>query len=486
MASRDTLKLMTRAKKGEPAAQLEMGRLYLVGSKGIAPNPSAALNWLLEAWRRGQRCAANDIVGIQDACALSKENEAAYIEACEHAASAGSEDGAFALGEIYLRAGDKVAAEEQFVKAAEAGHAKAALRMGMDLADRDQVPEARRYLELAAKAGEEAAIRPLATLLTRQDSPDSIPWLRQMAEAGDVQAMEELSSILLQAQSPAALEEGRTFLQTAAQRGSPSAMWIWGRLQVRQFRPEALKNITTHSPKRAVVYLERAATLGIVEAHWDLARLYSLPQSSISDLRTARRHLEAAAEAGIGEAQVMLARRLIHRRDDLDAWVSAGQLLESAKADAACVELAEKLLNEISEKAFEWPAEVVRTQNRLLEDIEPRQPAIAARLRLAASFGLTTRETVFIDVLQADKNWCLLVDLRKHFRYRPWRLVRVNSDAQRAALKSARLSILSGSSSSDMLMAGTTRARARRLTSILQQGMQIDPAVFIHDWQTPS
>lgn len=489
MASRDVLKILTRARKGEPEAQLEMGRLYLVGAKGISPNPAAAMTWLLEAWRRGQTGAANDIVGIEDGPVLSGEQQAVYLDACQHLADQGSPEAAYALAEVSVRNGDPEVAMGHFRSAADQGHSKAAFRLGAMLLEKgtDTTAEATQYLKDAVAAGEDAAVPLLASAAKSQDDEDPVPWLRKLAENGDLQAMDDLASLLLETASEDDITEARKLLVKASQRGHPMALWRWGRLQVRQFRTDALKSIASHSPRRAIELLERAAAMGIVAAHWDLSRIYALPQSSVADLRAARRHLEVAADAGIAEAQVLLASRLIKGRDDPDAWIRAGRLLEDAKSDPGCQPLAERMLSEIADLPRPVPVETPATQDALLAMVESRHPALAVRLRLAARFGLSTRETLFLDVVRADHGWCLLADLRHHFRYRSWRLIRVTGDAQREALNHARMVFLGLPQDSEgVSYTGATRARARRLVSVLQHGMQIDPAMFIGDWQPPS
>lgn len=242
-----------------------------------------------------------------------------------------------------------------------------------------------------------------------------------------------------------------------------------------------------HSPKIAINLLERAASLGIADAHWDLARIYGRTGHARRDLRLAHNHLDSAAKAGIVPAQIALARRLIARQGDLEAWLRAGHWLQAALNDGAAHAEAGALLDRIAGHAMDWPAQTFAAQVRALPAIAKEyHPRLAARLALAAAFSLTMREALFIDVANADHGWCVLVDLRRHFRYKAWRLVRVETDTQRAALRAAvEMSFPPRFDGDNDDMSGTTRARARRLESLLGR-LQIDPAIFIQDWRSPS
>jgi TPR repeat protein len=61
MASRTAQRLIKAARQGDPAAQRALGQLYLKGGEGLAPNASAALAWLLRAWKGGCDDAATAI-----------------------------------------------------------------------------------------------------------------------------------------------------------------------------------------------------------------------------------------------------------------------------------------------------------------------------------------------------------------------------------------------------------------------------------------
>lgn len=490
MATREFIKLMSRARKGEAQAQLELGRLYLSGCKGVRPNSSAALNWFVEAWETGCHEAAHEIARIEAIGVFPEDLRKSYMAACDHAATAGSPAANFALAEIHAGMGYTETARRYYRTAATTGHPRAALRLGCLILDDPSADEnaeaARNWLEVAAEAGEMGAIKELAEILVRDEDPAAIPWLRILARDNDTVAMAELARLLLERSSEEAWLEARDLLTQAARKGNPLAMWLWGRMHVRQLRDPKLKKICVHSPRKAIALLERAAGMGVAEAHWDLARIHALPKTPNADSRAFRRHLEAAANAGIPAAQLKLARRLMLRRDSPEAWLRAGEYLVAACNHGSSRNLAERFLDEIADRAPAWPSEVLRAQAHLLPVIREHSPSLAARLNLAATLGLTTREALFVDLDGADCGSFFLADVRKHFVYNPWRLIHVTTQSQREALGDAmELARDVSDRKAEVLIRATTRARARQLDAFLTRRLQIDPAIFIHDWRPP-
>lgn len=399
---------------------------------------------------------------------------------------------------MQARSGDVAAAIDCFRRAAEGGHAAAARRLGELLVagagDGASPQTARVWLEEAAARGDASAARPLAELLWRQNDPAAVPWLRQVAREGDAEAMARLAELLLRTTTSATPEltrEAHQWLVQAARKDHARALLLLGRLHVRWLR-EGLDTgdgyRVPHSPQKAAEYLERAAVQNVAEAHWCLAQIYGHPGFARRDLRRARKHMEAAAHAGIAPAQVALARRLIARDADLEASLQAGHWLRAAMEDSLVHDEAETLLDGLADRAPAFPPEALAAQARLLPRLAESHPRLAARMTLAARFGLTTRETLFLDLLRVDQGWCLLADVQQYFHYKPWRLVRCMSDEQREALSQAVESALPSFRGEDEIFpstVGSTRIRARRLESILGP-LHIDPGLFIVDWKPPA
>lgn len=395
---------------------------------------------------------------------------------------------------MHARGGDLAAAVDCFRRAAEAGHAAAARQLGELLvtgAGRAADGTARVWLEEAAARGDANAVKPLADLLWLQNDPAAEPWLRQLAREGDVEAMARLAELLLRTAPAEAVREAHRWLVQAARRDHPRALLLLGRLHVRWLRDERLDvdpSKVPHSPQKAAEYLERAAAQNVAEAHWCLAQIYAHAGFARRDLRRARQHLEAAAHAGIAAAQVDLAKRLMARDADLEASLQAGHWLRAAMEEPLVREEAETLLDGLADRAPEWPPEVLAAQTRLLPRLAESHPRLAARMTLAARFGLTTREALFLDLLRVDQGWCLLADVHQYFHYKPWRLVRSIGDEQREALRQAMESALPSFRGEEEIFpnaVGSTRARARWLEYLLGP-MGIDPGLFIVDWKPPA
>ena len=500
MATREGQRLVKAASRGDATAQLTLGRLYLEGGEGLGANTSAALRWLVLARKGGRVEAANEIAEHIPPPPFNSDDIARdYVAACREAAT-GSGSAAmwasFRLGEVHASGGDLAAAIDCFRRAAEAGHAAAARRLGELLvagAGRADDEAARAWLEEAAARGDVNAVTPLADLLWLRNDPAAEPWLRQLARAGDVEAMARLAELLLRTATPPpeSVREAQQWLVQAARRDHPRALLLLGRLHVRWLRDEGLNldpRKVPHSPQKAAEYLERAATQNVAEAHWCLAQIYSHAGFARRDLRRARQHLEAAAHAGISAAQVDLARRLMARDVDLEACLRAGHWLCAAMNDPRERKEAETLLDGLADRAPNWPPEVLATQTRLLPLLAESHPRLAVRMTLSARFGLTTRETLFLDLTRVDQGWCLLADVHQYFHYKPWRLVRIVSGEQRQALRDAVESTLPSFRGEDEIFpnaVGSTRARARRLESLLGP-MGIDPGLFIADWKSPA
>lgn len=281
MATREFIKLMSRARKGEARAKLELGRLYLSGCKGVRPNSAAALNWFVEAWESGCHEAAHEIAGIEAIGVFPEDLRKSYIAACDHAATAGSPAANFALAEIHAGLGYADTARRYYQIAAEAGHPRAAYQLASMILESRSPDEntARNWLEAAAEKGEMAAIKRLAEMLVRDEDPAAIPWLRILSRDNDTAAMAELARLLLERASEEALHEARDLLVQASRKGNPLAMWLWGRMHVRQLQDPKFRKICVHSPRKAIALLERAAEMGMAEAHWDLARIHALPKT---------------------------------------------------------------------------------------------------------------------------------------------------------------------------------------------------------------
>lgn len=482
MATRISQRLIKDARANNPLAQLNLGKLYLFGGEGLAANHDAALHWLSRAAQAGMQEAALLIaerIPVEHVGVKGTD----YLSACRQAAALGSAAAHCNIGDS-LAATNLHAAFDAYCVAAENGYVPAARKLALLLVahpelDYDQGKGAKYWLNIAAAAGDRQSIHALADLLWRAGDIKAEKWLEIEATSGETEAMYRLGELLYVQGKQEGGKRAAYWFEKAARKAHARALWRYGRLHVRLFSstPTGLP----HSPLQAARLLERAAALGVPEAIWDLARIYEMPGYSKRCLARAREYLERAARAGVLEAELELGRRLAKYKNDQRAWLDAGVWLSRA-AERGSIE-ASVLLMRISDHAPEWPADRVVEQEKALGKICTDHPIIAARLGLAACFGLSTREMLFIDPIDAEQKWCLNVDLSKHFKYKPWRLVAIDTLRQRQALKHARETFLTTKASVLHLGGATTRDRARKLELILTS-VVIAPSLFLRDWKS--
>ncbi len=155
--------------------------------------------------------------------------------------------------------------------------------------------------------------------------------------------------------------------------------------------------------RRAVALLLRAADGGIAQAWYQLFKVTSDYRSSAANQELARYFLEKAAAAHVAEAQARLGALLLREAESLAKAEGGIQWLVRAADQGHPV--ATELLATLRLPAPELPDELA---SRAVETIRGINPDLAARLSLARIFHLTRREAMSLD---------LRIDLR------PWGLV---------------------------------------------------------------
>jgi hypothetical protein len=103
-------------------------------------------------------------------------------------------------------------------------------------------------------------------------------------------------------------------------------------------------------------------------------------------------------------------------------------------------------------------------------------PLLAARLDLAAAFGLSRAETLLLEVGQADHGHCLVVDIRASFGRSKRRLIPVATERQRQVLDRAARAF-ADIDASVQGPEGNYRQRLYRLRSLLGAGAPADAAL---------
>ncbi|MBE0612187.1 MAG: sel1 repeat family protein [Burkholderiales bacterium] len=487
MATRLAQRLIRDARSGDSEAQVNLGSLYLSGGEGLAASQEAALHWLLMAAREG--CTdADRLIAESVANGRVKTQLKHCVGPCQRAANEGQPAGYCALGDIHASSNGTVVdlskAQAAYRAAAEAGHIPAARKLGLLLAHELRSvttragEEAAHWLRTAAVAGDALAAQGLAKLLWHNGDEAAAQWLEPDAQKGDPEAMYRLGDLLCRQPDAELSRRGADWLKRAVRKGHPQALWRYGRMHVKYLgnAPAGLP----HSPLKASRLLERAAAAGVSEALWDLARVYEIPRFSRRDLGKAREYLEQAANAGICEAELELGKRLSRYKNDRDTRIAAGRWLSSAAAKGSSE--AKALLESIADRAFDWPPATVIRQDEILGNIRDSFPLIAARLELAARFGLSAREMFFVEPETIDRGWSIEIDLYRHFKRMPWRLILIETEEQRQVITRVWAAFVSTDGSSVDLTAASTMGRARQLNAICAR-LGVDPSLFVYSWK---
>jgi integrase len=105
-------------------------------------------------------------------------------------------------------------------------------------------------------------------------------------------------------------------------------------------------------------------------------------------------------------------------------WLQKAALQECSRAAAALRKIAPRLPDA-------WPGLAALLAERDLS----AHPLLAARLELALAFGLSRAEALLLDVRQADRGHCLVIDIRASYGRSRRRLVLVETAQERQLLE---------------------------------------------------
>ncbi len=423
MANREELAIIRKARSGDAACQLALGKLYLSGSAGLPQSLPTALHWLSRAAGQGQ-AEAWQAIGHAIPHAVAAPCRSSVLAAYVKASEAGDVQAAVTLAELVLQ--DPPLTEPALLE------------------------RTRRAVEAAAATGHPQA----ASLVERL-----VPTAPVTLAAAFVHPPRERSSIV--AAGPAHL------VHELAAAGDRDAQLALGLQLARMDRLGArvAPGAGTVSFKHAVRWLTLAGEQGLAEAWFALARLYLKPECSLRSAVTAQACLERAAELGHGAAQLECG---VHawrqRRDDDSNDVRAAYWLQKAAAQGS--RQAQALLDKIAPPAREasWAAPLLPLLTR---EQAASQPLLAARLELAHLFHLTRAEALLLDVKAADRGHCLVVDIRAAYGRSRRRLVLVRTARQRQALDRA-ARVFDPFDSSPAGVEGNYRRRLYRFKTWLQ------------------
>ena len=229
------------------------------------------------------------------------------------------------------------------------------------------------------------------------------------------------------------VDEVQQFWELAAYADDKAAQFALGLSYARMQADGARSVIVAGSAnyKKAIRWLTLAGEGGLADAWYALSRIFLKPEFSQRSLADAQYYLERAAEMGHCAAQLecgVSAWR--NRRDEPSNDVRAVYWLQKAAAQdsAEAITLLAKIADTAAPAA--WAEQAKRQLTRAFANAHP---FLMARIELALLFGLTQAEALLIDINDADRGHCLVVDVRAQYARSKRRLIPVGAE-QRAAL----------------------------------------------------
>ncbi|HEX2851822.1 MAG TPA: hypothetical protein VHO24_01195 [Opitutaceae bacterium] len=295
----------TANKFKDPIASYECGRLNLLG-KGVERSAVNANEWLVDAWEKGVAKAAFLLAIIQQKKMIPDASEAAADEWIKKGALKGDPGCMRNYGLNFLAAKDddpaQVAAQKKsgiawLKKAGDAGNAEAltdlasAYEHGNGVALDDTTAVA--LFQQAAAAGSGAAKRELAARMAQgkgvpQDRKAAMKMMFEAAQT-DLLAAGNLGVVLWRGDwGEKAVEDGLNWMEVALERG----FWPAGRNLAKIYH---LGLGVDANEEKAHAYLERAGTIGGVEAATAVAEMYAAGEIIAKDEEAAARWRSKAA-----------------------------------------------------------------------------------------------------------------------------------------------------------------------------------------------
>lgn len=483
MARKTVLPLIRKARAGDAASQLKLGRLYLKGGHGLAANIHSALLWLGKAADQGY-AEAWQLIGTH----ISPEHAGStpdLIRWYEMAANDGSAPAQTKLAKVLLSRTPLAAnamAIDLLRSAAAKGDAVALTELGVrylvgqgrrsdiEGADDEGADEAVDLLEQAYAAGEIIAARHLADHFWQSGNPDLARlWYSRCVDLQDMELCYRfgLLSALLGG-------SGKDYLYRAAEAGHPLACEELGLRYALGCRNDPGGGLGSRSFKKAVRWLERAASLGSAKACFFLALLYDHHNCSFRSRSKSHEWLWKAASRGYPEAQYRIGARLLRNPSAWRAFNLQG--LSSDESDLSAIRLLADAAQQGHSQAAQELAEAgcsvcipsesqAQQWAQAVSAMTAYNLPLATRMELASAMGLQISEMLLIDPVSAYRRDCLVVDLRHAGVRSRRRVVLVENAIQREVIeKAVRLFAVSNPLPGDLV--GSYRARYKVFTRL--------------------
>lgn len=486
MANREELSIIRGARAGRAGAQVQLGKLYLFGSTGLPRSLPTALHWLDRAAQQGST-EAWQLIGTHVPYELARQHAHAVLPWYERAFDDGIDRAGMVLARMVLGAPDtepppiaspqlQAKAMRALESAARSGHAEAQWLLSQ------QPPGALPCAAMAAPgangAGASLAASPVQVAAARPRFAGE-HWQRRAADSGvaavqyslldqhwqagnqaaflahalplarrvvasidvagkghgrlapeEVQLLSRCAQAMDQHGGAADGAEQRRLWELAAQehdRDAQLAMGLWcARMQVDGTRTSVGSGAANF--KKAIRWLALAGEQGLAEAWYAMSRIYIKPEFSQRNVFDAQVYLERAAEMGYRAAQLECGNgawraRREHEHNDVRAvyWLQKAAAQHCAQAQAALDKIAPRMV----------PADPCVLPPRTLAS---SHPLLAARLELAAAFGLSRAEALLLDIPAADCGHCLVVDIRSSYGRSKRRLIVLSTAQERKLL----------------------------------------------------
>jgi TPR repeat protein len=441
MANREELGIIRGARAGDADCQLALGKLYLFGGASLPLNVPTALHWLARAARQ-ERDDAWRLIGNHIPFEIARNALPDVLCWYQRASDAGSAAAARVLAQCQQQTAAPASAPLRHQPLPESGARPSALR-------RD-APPARPALpgDLALTAQQAAQLEQLwrhhHAAFLQQARPLLRPLLARAPADAEAARMAEwhagpqmlgllarCAALLPAAGIDAELQHCRELAAYSGERNAQLALGLWFARMDSDGKRQS-QGIAAVNFKRAIRWLTLAGEQGLAEAWFALSRIYLKPEFSQRCVAEAQSYLERAADMGHCAAQMecgMYAWR--NRRTDEHSDVRAAYWLQKAAAQGCAG--AEAALQRVAAvpKEADWMTSVITCLTRELSE---SQPLLAARLELAALFGLSRAEALLLDVKAADHGHCLVVDIRASYGRSKRRLVLLRTARERQAL----------------------------------------------------
>lgn len=458
MANRTELALIRGARAGDAACQLALGKVYLSGGASLPRNLATALHWLhraapvhREAWL---------LIGREVPLEQARHCLPAVLPWYEKAYAEGVEAAGIVLKQL-----------------------------GVDL---NEAPGQGAVAPVAAPLPPAAVAAASSVAASAKNSAKTSADCTPSTDATSATAMASVRA------GPAALTAADVSapahaaqLERAAESGDREAQLALGLWLARMARDGSrlADGVVTVNFKRAVRWLTLAGEQGLAEAWFALSRIYLKPEFSHRSVAEAQAYLERAAVMGHGDAQRecgLYAWR--KRRNEADGdvralyWLQLAAAQPCAQAQALLARIAPPVVVPAPDPAaMAGQQERQEQQERALQDgndgeawlaafdaatlaqMAVDQPLLAARLALAAAFGLSRAEALLLDVAAADRGHCLVVDIRASYGRSKRRLVLLRTAQERQLLDDVRRRFEQAGSADE----GNYRQRLYRLKNCL-------------------